>query len=72
MENSDYVYKWIYNNSGQCIMNTIYNKRQLGTLAVGTEGKTNYYYNTDRTLSRIVTHKMGKQPEITMYYSYSK
>jgi hypothetical protein len=72
MENPDFIYKWIYNNSGQCTMLTILSKRPHGTVAAGTKGKTKYYYNADRTLSKIVVNRIGQQPGSTMYYSYLK
>ncbi len=76
MENANWSYRWVYNQSGQCIshivilknrQNVVHNTSYTGDL----KSEVSYFYNPDGTLSRVIT-KRSNMPAFTMHYSYIK
>jgi hypothetical protein len=76
MTNEIASYRWVYNLTGQCVRGEISMKdipgieRESGYKG-NLKSKSNYYYNQDGTLSKVVSKTAG-QPGYTMYHSYSQ
>jgi hypothetical protein len=67
------IYKWVYNQAGQCLASE-WSSKFTAKLPNGNKGKmsseVNYSYNQDGTLSKVV-EKSGGEKETTVY-TYSR
>jgi hypothetical protein len=76
METDAAKFKWVYNSSGQCITSAWFKKNQFNYLQQSkrkhrADSESNYYYNANGTLSKVVEKRFGKEITTT-FYSYTK